>query len=553
MLEWMTSLPPCWYWFLAAAVLAPFVGPGWRAVLLTASPVIGLISVWFAPFGAGASMDMFGLPITPYRVDELSWPFLLIFNVAALIGGLYTWKKGNRMHDTAALIYAAGTMAVVSAGDLISLFIAWEIMGVSSAVLLCSDPRSRIVAIGWRYLGWQLLSGLALLIGALWLIQDSGLHQFGYIGLESGWAAWLLFAAFGIKCVFPLAHVWLSEAYPAASATAVVFLSAFTTKAAIYACARAFPGAEPLIYIGATMACLPILHALMEKDPRRVLAYSMISQIGFILCGIGTATAIGVNGAVAHSINEILFKGLLFMAVGTALGTAVQGSKGRYMPITAVLCVIGSAALCAVPPLSGFISKSLIMSALQAKEYTGPWLALLFAAAAAPLYVGIKIPYLMFYSDRWNGTQAEPPWHQLMAMILAASACVLIGILPDWFYRLLPYQMEYTPYDAGHVLAQYQLLIFAGAAFYWLHRRTPMYRRLSTTWDMERLYSRAWALIKSELDALIAMVARGTTRTVQLIKEKRPPLPPIRLTTRIGVGHILLTLTGLLGYYLLSN
>ena len=226
--------------------------------------------------------------------------------------------------------------------------------------------------------------------------------------------------------------------------------------------------------MGAVMTCFPIFYAVIENDLRRVLAYSMINQIGFMVCGIGIGTELAVNGAVAHAFNDVIFKGLLMMSMGAVLHMTgrINGSElgGLYksMPITTVLCIVGAASISAFPLFSGFVSKSMVMSAALSEGYHWVWLALLFASAGVFHHAGIKIPFFAFFAHDSGIRTTEPPVNMLVAMAIAAFLCVLIGCYPRLLYDLLPFATEYTAYDTTHVLAQLQILFFSALAFAWL-------------------------------------------------------------------------------------
>ena len=337
---------------------------------------------------------------------------------------------------------------------------------------------------------------MLLLGGAAAHALDTGTLTFTYIGLD-GVAGWLIFLAFGIKCAFPFLHNWLTDAYPEATPTGTVFLTAFTTKVAVYALARGFPGTEMLVWIGAAMTCFPIFYAVIENDLRRVLAYSMINQIGFMVCGIGIGTELAVNGAVAHAFNDVIFKGLLMMSMGAVLHMTgrINGSDlgGLYksMPITTVLCIVGAASISAFPLFSGFVSKSMVMSAALSEGYHGVWLALLFASAGVFHHAGIKIPFFAFFAHDSGIRTTEPPVNMLVAMGIAAFLCVLVGCYPRLLYDLLPFATDYTAYDTTHVLAQLQILFFSALAFAWL-KLSGLYppELPSVNIDVEWLYRR---------------------------------------------------------------
>jgi multicomponent Na+:H+ antiporter subunit D len=316
------------------------------------------------------------------------------------------------------------------------------------------------------------VSGVMLLSAALMIAHETGSIAFDLVWREGmGPAGWLLMASFGIKAGFPLAHNWITEAYPESTPTGTVFLSAFTTKVAVYALARGFAGAEPLIFIGTAMTFFPIFFAVLENDLRRVLGYSMINQIGFMVAGIGIGSALAVNGAVAHAFADVIFKGLLFMAMGAVM-TMTGRTKGtdlgglyKTMPITATLCIIGAAAISAFPLFSAFVTKSMIMVAAVEEHHYIVWLFMLFASAGVLEHAGIKIPFFSFFAHDSGIRAKEPPKNMLVAMSIGAVLCVLIGIFPQQLYSLLPMEMDYHPYDTRHVVTQLQLLVFGALGF----------------------------------------------------------------------------------------
>jgi multicomponent Na+:H+ antiporter subunit D len=396
------------------------------------------------------------------------------------------------------MMYAGSGLGAVFAGDLLTLFVFWELLAFTSVFLIWARRTQRSYVAGMRYLIIQVLSGVILLIGALFYASENGTLEFGFIGLD-GIAGWLIFIAFGIKCAFPMAHNWLTDAYPEATVTGTVFLSAFTTKVAVYALARAYPGTELLVYIGAAMTCFPIFFAVIENDLRRVLAYSLINQVGFMVVGIGIGTALAINGAVSHAFNDVIFKGLLFMSMGAVLHMTgrINGSDlgGLYktMPKTTVLCIVGAASISAFPLFSGFVSKSMVMSAALENGYDWIWLMLLFASAGVFHHAGIKIPYFAFFAHDSGIRASDPPNNMLLAMFIAAVLCIAIGIYPSALYSLLPYDTGYNPYDATHVLAQTQLLFFSALAFVWLNLRGMYPPELrSTNLDFDWIYRRAF-------------------------------------------------------------
>ncbi|MBU3069159.1 Na(+)/H(+) antiporter subunit D [Aestuariicella sp. G3-2] len=497
---WIAELPSFIYFYLGALLLPLLRGWG-RNLVLLAIPLVSGFFLWQLPEGEHWQVTLLGFELTPFYTDRLSVLFGYVFHIAAFIAIVYALHVRDLLQQVASLMYAGSALGAVFSGDLISLFVFWEMLAVTSVFLVFARRTERAYRSGMRYLMIQVMSGLLLLVGVILYVQASGSLRFDFIGLEhvgtAGLASWLIFIAIGIKCAFPFLHTWLTDAYPESTPTGTIFLSAFTTKVAVYALARGYPGTELLIYIGAVMTCFPIFYAVIENDLRRVLAYSLINQVGFMVVGIGIGTALAVNGAVAHAFNDVIFKGLLFMSMGAVLHMTgkINGSElgGLYksMPKTTILCIVGAASISAFPLFSGFVSKSMVMTAALNNGYNVIWLMLLFASAGVFHHAGIKIPYFAFFAHDSGIRTSEPPTNMLIAMTIAAVLCVAIGVYPEMVYSLLPHDVDYTPYDTTHVLAQLQLLFFSALAFVWLNQRGLYPPELpSVNLDVEWFYRR---------------------------------------------------------------
>ncbi len=486
-----------------------------RKVILLVTPLITGLHLWFnLDAGILTTYSIMDYELTAMRTDKLSLLFAYLFCLASFIAGIYSLHVTDTKQHVAGLVYAGSALGAVFAGDLITLFIFWELLAISSVFLIWARGTERAFKAGVRYLLFQVMSGVFLLAGALVYYHNTDSLAFNHIGLNST-AGWLIFIAFGIKAAFPFLHSWLTDGYPEATVTGTVFLSAFTTKVAVYSLARGFAGEEILIYIGVTMACFPIFYAVIENDLRKVLAYSLINQIGFMVTGIGIGTALALNGAVAHAFSDVIFKGLLFMSMGAVLYRAgtINGSDlgGLYksMPKTTVLCIVGALSISAFPLFSGFVSKSMIMVALMSENYGYLWLLMLFASAGVFHHAGIKIPYFAFFAHDSGIRTKEAPTNMLVAMTIAAVLCIFVGTQPQYLYALLPWEVEYWPYDMTHVLVQLQLLFFSALAFVWLNKKGLYPPELhSTNLDVEWFYRKL----------LPASAQRGIT-ILQRVKE----------------------------------
>ena len=441
-----------------------------RRVVMVALPLAALALLWSMPEGLGVTYDVIGFELTPVRIDALSRLFATGFIVAGLLTSIYALHLDDRLQQSVILAYAGTAVGGALAGDLLSLFVWWELAGLSSTFLIWAGRTERSYRAGMRYLVAQLISGLLMLAGIAWRVMDGKGLEFSYLGLD-GPGEMLILLAIGLKCAFPVLHAWVVDTYPEATVVGTVALSPFTTKLAVYALARAFAGTEGLVVVGVLMAIFPIFYAVIENDLRRVLAYSMINQLGFMVAGVGIGGELGINGAAAHAVADMIFKGLLFMAMGAVLLRAgtVKGSDlgGLYksMPQTTVLCIIGAASISAVPLFSGFVTKSIIMEAVAEEHHTVFWLLLLFASAGVFHHAGIKIPYFAFFAHDRGYKVKEAPLNMRVAMTLGATICFGIGVLPGLFYQLLPYEMDYVPYTSYHVINQVQLLLLASMAF----------------------------------------------------------------------------------------
>jgi multicomponent Na+:H+ antiporter subunit D len=530
------SIPPGLVLILGALV-APLLPRRLRSIYLLALPAVGLWGIIGENHGTYGLYEAFGYQLAMVRVDKLSLMFGYIFHIAAFLSAIYALHVEDRLQQAASMIYVGCAIGAVFAGDLITLFVYWEGTAISSVFLIWARRTPESYSAGMRYLIIQIASGVLLLAGAILLFEETGSIAFDKMGLE-GLPHALIFLAFGIKCAFPLLHNWLQDAYPEATITGTVFLSAFTTKLAVYALARGFPGTEMLIWIGVTMTAFPIFYAVIENDLRRVLAYSLNNQLGFMVVGVGIGTELALNGTAAHAFSHILYKGLLFMSMGAVLlrtGT-VKGSElgGLYksMPWTTGFCIVGAASISAFPLFSGFISKSLILTAAAEGHYTFVWLVLLFASAGVFHHSGIKIPYFAFFAHDSGIRCKEAPPNMLIAMGITAFLCIGIGVWPEPLYAILPYDVDYTPYTTTHVITQLQLLMFSALAFAVL-MRTGLYPpelrsvNLDFDWSYRRILPATTAFCmsigKPVRERVVAMVLRRLDRVIDRLYRHHGP------------------------------
>ncbi len=463
------QLPPAFI-MVVGAFLLPLLKGRWQKAFLLLLPVASFLNLISLPEGQSFVFDFLGYQVVLARVDRLSLVFGYIFHIISFIAFLYAIHVDNPLEHMAALVYGGCAIGAVFSGDLLSFFLFWEMLTVSSIFLIWSRETPSALAAGYRYLLVHAAGGLCLLAGILMHISESGSMNLGYLGLHNT-ATFLIFIGIGVNCAWPILHPWLTDSYPEATITGTIFLSAFTTKTAVYALARTFPGESSLIWIGAAMTAFPIFYAVIENDLRRVLSYSLINQVGFMVCGIGIGTQLAINGAVSHAFNDILFKALLFMSIGAVMyrtgkvNATDLGGLYKTMPLTCIFCMVGAASISAFPLFSGFVSKSMVMEAAARGDMRLVWFMLLFASAGVFHHAGIKIPFFAFFSHDSGIRTKEAPLNMLLAMGIASALCIFIGSYPAPLYSILPYEANYVPYTPYHVLAQTQLLFYSSLAF----------------------------------------------------------------------------------------
>jgi len=548
---------------IVGGLLIPLIRGRARQVFMLALPILGAIQLFGLEHGLHGQVAIFDYILIFARVDKLSLIFGAIFLLASFYNTIYSLHENDTMQQVAAPVYAGAAIGAVFAGDLITLFIFWELTAISSVFLIWARRTAKATSVGIRYLIIQVGSGVILLAGIILYAQKTGSIAFDYIGLND-LASWLILIAFGIKAAFPFLHNWLQDAYPEATVTGTVVLSAFTTKLAVYALARSYAGTEMLIYVGVVMTVFPVFFAVIENDLRRVLAFSLNNQVGFMVAAIGVGTPLALNGAVAHAFVHIIYKSLLFMSMGAVLhrvGTIKASELGglyRSMPVTTVFCIIGAASISAFPLFSGFIAKSLTLSATAEGGYVFAWIVLVFASAGVLEHSGVKIPYFAFFAHDSGLRCKEAPANMLIAMAIPAFLCIAIGVFPGPLYAVLPFPVDYQPYTASHVLSQLQLVLFAILAFAVLVR-TGLYPKEipSTNLNTDWIYRKALPVLLLWLGNAVETIRRGTVARAQNRLERfigqiyRLHGPEGTMARTWSTGNTVLWVAVLLGAYLL--
>lgn len=516
------GLPPPGLLLILGGLVLPLLRGAAPAVALIL-PLVTLGAIWAIPQDLTVTLPF----MDAYTLTVLSWQkptavFATIFALMAFAGALFAHpitglksERGKRwrVELPSAFVYAGSAICVTFAGDILTLFMFWELMAVGSTAVIWSAGTKESGRAGYRYALVHFVGGVVLMAGILahvYALQARGVPDplalshfaFGlnFSGLTCGpgeVAPWLILLGVLVNAGAPGLGAWLPDAYPEASESGTVFLSAFTTKTAVYVLMVLFAGTDLLIYVGLAMAVYGIVYAILENDMRRILAYSIINQVGFMVCGIGIGTRMALNGATAHAFAHIIYKALLLMSAGSVLYMTGKrkctdlGGLYRTMPITMWCGIIGALAISSFPLTSGFVTKSMINQAAAEDHLTLAWFVLTAASAGVFLHAGIKFPWFVFFQKDSGMRPADPPWNMRAAMLLFAALCIGLGIpgLYAPLYGILPFPeatAEYHAYTASHVISQLQLLLFSGLAFFTL---LPVLKRtLTITLDSDWFY-----------------------------------------------------------------
>lgn len=499
------------------ALLLPFVPRGTvRKTFLVAVPVVAFLLTWLTEPGTYAVVSFLDWNLTFGRVDALSKVFAYIMTLMCVIGTIYGLHVDDDLQHLAAWFYVAGSLGVIYAGDYLVLFLFWEVMAFSSVFLIWFRRGPKSLATGYRYLLVHTFGGLLLLAGialhykatgeiAFNLLSDVTSRQEGFsFGnlFNVSLPTFLIMLGFILNAAVPPLHAWLPDAYGEATVTGAVFMCAFTTKTAVYALARGCAGMDILVPLGVCMALYGVVYAVLENDSRRLLAYHIISQVGYMVAGCGIGTAMAINGAVAHAFAHILYKGLLFMGCGSVLYMTGQskftelGGLYKKMPRAFVFTMIGGLSISAFPLFSGFVSKSMIVAAGFEEHLYWAGFLLMLASAGTFLHTGLKVPYFIWFGknncskETWEKA-ADPPANMQWAMGIAAFLCIFIGCYVPYLYGMLPNQEEahhyaQLVYGSYHVSETLQILLFTAVGFFLLLKKLKPEPTISV--DMDWFY-----------------------------------------------------------------
>lgn len=460
---------------ILGGIMIPAVNQKARHVMVLGLPLIALWMIWQIDPGTSDKSMLAGFATIPVFVHSYTHIFATIFSLAAFAGGLFGLLQARRTELGAAYVYAGSAIGVTFAGDLLTMFVYWEIMAIGSLVVIWAGRSNKTYRAGLRYAYMHFIGGVILLCGISVQILNAGDNSIARFisGDKDNLAHILIMIGVLVNIAAPPFSAWLPDAYPTSSPFGGVFLSAFTTKTAVFVLLTLFAGKEILIYIGLFMIFYGIIYAMLENDIRRILSYSIVNQVGFMVTGIGIGTDLALAGVAAHAFCHIIYKALLFMSAGSVIFmTGHQrctdlGGLHHSMRITAFCGIVGAMAISAFPLTSGFVSKSIISAAAAQEHLAYVWFLLLAASAGVFLHAGIKFPWFVFFAKDSGLRPKDPPLNMKLGMLFLVAGCFLPAIFPQQFYdMLLPGKVDYVPYTSEHVVTQLELLLFSGLAFF---------------------------------------------------------------------------------------
>ncbi|MBA7617424.1 Na(+)/H(+) antiporter subunit D [subsurface metagenome] len=392
-----------------------------------------------------------------FEIDTLSIFMSGSIAVLGFLVAVYSisyMEKESRLTEfyTLMMFMMAGMTGVVMAGDLFTLFVFWELMGLSSYVLVAFlKSKWGPIEAGFKYLVMSATAGAFLILSMAIIYGMTGTLNFAYIadslrGAEaSPWIMALfstLVVGFGVKSAIVPLHTWLPDAHPEAPSPISALLSGIVIETGLYALARVLfltfdPGMIklPIAFLAVLTMTLANVMALLQTDIKRLLAYSSIAQVGYMLVGLAAGTAYGFMGLFLHIFNHSMMKGMAFLASGSIVhetGTRDISSLrgiGKMMPVTSISLFIALLGLGGVPGTNGFISKYHLFSAAFGSGLG--WLGIMGVLnSALSMAYYIRIMQVLLGSPKEGFKAKEAPILMLTVTMAMAAIIVILGIWP---------------------------------------------------------------------------------------------------------------------------
>jgi len=555
--------------------LIPFIK--WRKVKLAyflSLPIIGLIILILTSKGVFGSIPpwphalyKWRVPFLQYtlilgRIDKLSMVFAYIYVIAAFCMNIYALNVKNHWEHVAAMIYVGSSLGAVFAGDFFTLFFCLEIMSWAPVFLLWFRGTKKAMGCGVRYILWHHFSGVCILAGILMHLHKTGSIAFVHMPWAWDWDHLgynLMLLGFLINSATTPFHSWLSDTYSEATPSGSIYMTAYTTKTAIHCLIRTFSGVQLIMWMGAIQAVFALFLAVLENDGRRLCSYHIISQIGYMVAGVGIGTPMGINGAASHALCHIIYNALLYMGAGCALyvvGTAKFNELGglyKYMPISFWLYMVGGFSISGFPLFNGFISKCMTIEASELIQRPYIYLLLEGATVGTFLHTGLKLPWNIWLQGKdepppkirakLKDSALNTPINMLIGMGILAFLCIFMGIYPKILYDMLPYPVEFVPFTTTRVFSITQMFIFTFMGFWLLRvlvKGYPTYT-IDTDWLLRMPGMRFMRFCREPLINFGSLLDKGILKvTYSVISWVRSPILAMRMTPRaIGLGVLI--------------
>ena len=413
-----------------------------------------------------------GISYLTFALHPVGRVALFAFTFALSLGLLFGLQETKACEQAISLLALAGACGVALADNFLTFLFFWEVLTLTSVFLIFLKKTHHALQMAYRVLFLQLAGGLSLTVGIIMHYHATG--SFAITEPAAGLVFFLL--GIGMKAAFLPFSVWVAWGYPAAGFTGSVLLAALCTKAGVYGLARILPPSEFLTMMGALMAIIAVTFALLQHNLRSLLSVHIVSQVGYMVAGIGLGGHYGLDGAVLHMANNMMYKSLLFMCAGAVLyATGTEDLHHLYhppqkesgpplykaMPIVAAGALVGAMAIAGTPLFNGYVSKYLIKHAAHGVE---PVEFMLLAASVGTALSFMKFMWFGVIRARAKVTRRPKPT-MLLAIGITAAACILFGVYPQAIAGLLVHNTELHVYEASGILISLRLIGIALVLF----------------------------------------------------------------------------------------
>lgn len=381
------------------------------------------------------------------------------FTLVGSFGLLYGLKLSTTAEQAVSIWAIAAAIGVSFAGNFLTFLLFWELLSLAAAALVYLKKTAKSIKMATRLLAFQLVGGFSLTVGIV--LQYCATGSLDLAIPVAGLPFFII--GIGIKTAFIPLHLWVPWGYPAASFPSSVLLAALCTKVGVYGVARILPVSEGIALMGACMALIGVSIALIQGELRRLLSYHIISQVGYMVAGVGLGLACSVDGGLLHLVNHMIYKALLFMSAGAViLATGTESihelhhpkseDEGpplwRVIPIAAIGALIGALSIAGMPPFNGYVSKYLL------KNGTHDFPLVYWILQVASVGTALSFAKFVYFGFIRGRLKIKQPLNVSMqaAIIGLASCCVLFGVFPGLLKPLLPFQSDLHVYSAGGII-----------------------------------------------------------------------------------------------------